>query len=233
MKILALTTATPRCEVALLDGDVIKASTSYVDEMMHAERVFPAIDTVLTQANCSRADLGAVACDVGPGSFTGVRVGLASAKGMALALQIPLLGISGLTAMAAAVFHARPDAAAAACLLDAKRGESFVAVYTRGNELALEPRHVPAEQALSALGDWANKSDCVRCGLPLNALPDARERRIEGEDCERPSASWLARLAAARLAAGDTLPLAQIEPIYVRPPDAIPQGMPGHGKASG
>ena len=80
MKLLALSTATPRCSVAVVDDDRVLAQGGYDDEMRHAERLFGLVDEVLASAGVERGELEAIACDLGPGSFTGVRVGVASAK---------------------------------------------------------------------------------------------------------------------------------------------------------
>ena len=106
MRVLALSTSTPRGSAALVrDGEVV-AAVAYVDLQGHAERIFEAVDAVLAQAGEPRSAVEGLGCDVGPGSFTGVRVGVASAKGMALGLGLPLAGVVSLEAMAAAAFDA-------------------------------------------------------------------------------------------------------------------------------
>src|SRR4051812_25416291 len=104
MKVLALSTSTPRGSVAVVDDGAVLASVAYVDLKSHAERIFGSIDLALAKAGLERSTIAAVACDLGPGSFTGVRVGVASAKGIALALGVPVFGVSSLEVMAAAAF---------------------------------------------------------------------------------------------------------------------------------
>ncbi len=106
MKVLAISTSTPRGSAALVrDGEAV-AAVAYVDLQGHAERIFQAIEAVLAQSGETRRSLDGLACDIGPGSFTGVRVGVASTKGIALGLGLPLAGVTSLEAMAAAAFAA-------------------------------------------------------------------------------------------------------------------------------
>ncbi len=193
MRILALTTATPRFEACLWDAGVI-AATSYHDELAHAERSLCAIDALFADAGFDPSWIEALACDVGPGSFTGVRVGLAAAKGIALARGVPLAGVSSLDAMAARAFVEDEARARVACVLDAKRGERFVAIYARGAAPGT-PRVVREAALAEAAGD---------------------AERIDAP----PRAEWIARLAEERLLRGAVPPLDDVEPIYARDPDA-------------
>lgn len=193
MRILALTTATPRFEACLFDGGVI-ATTCYEDELAHAERCMLAIDGMFRGAGVDPSWIEALACDIGPGSFTGVRVGLATAKGIALARDVPLVGVSSLEAMAAAAFAEDVEVRRVACVLDAKRGERFVAVHERG----------------AAQG----KARVVGEALVGETIGDAT--RIDAP----PRAEWIARLAEVRLRDGVEIGLDEVEPIYAREPDA-------------
>jgi tRNA threonylcarbamoyladenosine biosynthesis protein TsaB len=123
--------------------------------------MFAEIDAAL--AGADRTSLDAIACDVGPGSFTGIRVGLAAAKGIALALDIPLVPVTSLEALAAAARIGGAEGPIVA-VLDARRGEIFVQRFD-GAEPG-EPKHVPR----SAIGDLLRAHpDAVFCGLPLAA----------------------------------------------------------------
>ncbi|MBW2527910.1 MAG: tRNA (adenosine(37)-N6)-threonylcarbamoyltransferase complex dimerization subunit type 1 TsaB, partial [Deltaproteobacteria bacterium] len=104
MTVLGISTSTPRGSAALIEGSRLLGSVAYEGEMHHAERLFGALDELFERAQVDRGSLEAVACDVGPGSFTGVRAGLAAAKGLALGLEIPLLPVGALEAMAAAAW---------------------------------------------------------------------------------------------------------------------------------
>jgi len=219
--VLGLTTASPRGSVALWrDGEVV-AAEHYEDEMRHAERLFAVVRSVMRVAGVERADIDALSCDVGPGSFTGVRVGVASAKGMALALERPLYPVGSLEAMAAAAFEvAGPEVEQIAPLLDAKRGEIFVAIYDRSGAESRPASHVPAGETLAHLGPAAQQPALRFCGRAAAALGIAADRCVHTAASALPDAGWIARLGAARLAAGPAPELSLMEPAYLRPPDA-------------
>jgi tRNA threonylcarbamoyladenosine biosynthesis protein TsaB len=215
--LLAVTTATPRFSAVILEDDAIVARVSHEDEMRHAERFFDQIDALLEAAKNTRRDLTAIACDIGPGSFTGVRVGLASCKGIAMTLGVPLVGVSSLEAMTAAAFSELDDrATSVVAVLDAKRGEVFYGGYDRaGAETSAGfARSGDAAGALAAAladpGTWF-------CGSASKGLVP-EERRLEHAWSDRPDASWIARLGQRRVA--DALPVGAIEPRYLRGPDA-------------
>jgi tRNA threonylcarbamoyladenosine biosynthesis protein TsaB len=216
--ILGITTATPRGGVALVRDGVVLGVSSYQDDMQHGERLFGALEEALSLAGLGRAHIGGIACDVGPGSFTGVRVGLASAKGMALSLGVPLAGVCSLEAMAVAAM-ASSNAELICAVLDARRSESFVAVYDRDRKAVREPAHVPATDTQSWLGSLG--AGFIYCGVQAKAL--GLTPRIDAPECELPDAAWIAKCAEARLAQGDVPELGMVEPIYLRAPDATPQ----------
>ncbi len=220
--ILGLTTATPQGSVALLRGDSLLASCVYADEMRHAERLFDTVDQVLADACWPRGLITAIACDVGPGSFTGVRVGVASAKGMALSLGVPLIPVGSLEAMAMAAFTVRPRSMThVACVIDAKRRENFYAVYDRQLRARRGPAHVPVTDTGAALGSFGHDETVGLCGQAADGLGLVSSRIVDGPACRFPHAEWIARRALARSAA--PIPeLAEVEPLYLRAPDAVP-----------
>lgn len=232
MKLLALSTSTPRGSAALLSsgdtGPEPLGTAAYGDLQGHAERIFEAIDAVLAAAGVDRAAIGAIGCDIGPGSFTGVRVGLASAKGIALALDLPLAGVTSLEAMAAAAFAegaAGPDDLVVAAV-DAKKSEIFLAAYDAVGRVIAPPAALPAVPASFVLGGPAAGRRVVivgeiaaQIGVP-EGTPLAR-----GPALDLPDAAWIGRLALARVLAGEAGDAAALEPLYVRAPDATPSGV--------
>ncbi len=230
MKILAFTTATPRCSVVVVDGDQQLARGGYDDEMRHAERLFGVVDEVLAAAKIRRDDIEAIACDVGPGSFTGVRVGLASAKGMAMGLEIPLIGVCGLAAMADAARQMCPEGVIVP-VTDGKRSELFFAAYDAQGAEVLSPRSLRAEQLRAALAEFGQ--DVVLCGDVLDTLDDLGQRRVEAAGAAFPDARDIARLALREMPVRGVVSLADVQPVYARTPDAIPQGAAGHGTRGG
>jgi tRNA threonylcarbamoyladenosine biosynthesis protein TsaB len=223
--ILAITTSTSRGGVALVEDAIALAAVAYDDAQGHAELLVPTIDR-LFGVSFARDAVRGVACDLGPGSFTGVRVGLATAKGIALALRVPLVGVGSLEAMAAAAF-AESSCERVACLLDAKRGETYFGVFGRAAagglpRVVAEPAHTRTSELGAVLGDFGADLRC--CGGPAAALGWPPERLVTAEACVLPSAEWIGRLAQARSATlpPEALDAASAEPIYLRPPDAVP-----------
>jgi tRNA threonylcarbamoyladenosine biosynthesis protein TsaB len=227
--VLALTTSTPIASVALVSGDRVLAEVAHGDPRGHAERLFDLVDRALAEAGLTRADVALVACDVGPGSFTGVRIGVASAKGIAEGLGVPLAGVVSLDAMAAEARAACPEHALVAAAIDAKKDELYLAVSDGESEL-VAPCHVPR-------GDVAERVLAAVRGRPFVSVADVEEIAAFAPSAARalvraPSAGWIGRLAALRVPAGGlsrapagegALDPAGIVPLYVRAPDAVPQ----------
>lgn len=142
-KILALDTSTENCSVALLVGDKI-FSRSEVSPRGHTTKVLPMVDEVLKEAGVTLNELDALAFGRGPGSFTGVRIGIGIAQGLAFGADLPMIGVSTLKAMAQAVYR-RQGESYAACAIDARMSEVYWGRYQRQNS-----------------GDWlASDEECV------------------------------------------------------------------------
>jgi len=139
--LLAIDTAAPRLQLAVLrDGDRVETLS---EDMAtgQAERLFPAIDELFSRAAIAYADLTRVAVTTGPGSFTGLRIGLSAARGLGLARGIPVLGIPSLAALSLAI------AGPSAVLLDAKRGEAYLQIFTAPGVPAGEAALLPMDSA--------------------------------------------------------------------------------------
>jgi tRNA threonylcarbamoyladenosine biosynthesis protein TsaB len=220
MKLLALDSASAACSVALFaDGRVVAARDAAMDRG-HAEALVPMVAAVLDDARdtCPGgfSDLDAVAVTVGPGAFTGVRIGLATAAAMAAAAGIPVIGLTTLEVVAAAQ---APDGPPLLVALESKRADVYAQLFggPPGGPLAapqaILPDAIPAlllPGPLALAGDGAAPvAAALRAvGIPVTALPGSG----------RPEAPVLARLAAAR-AARDGLPKAPPRPLYLRAPD--------------
>ncbi|MGZ4385332.1 MAG: tRNA (adenosine(37)-N6)-threonylcarbamoyltransferase complex dimerization subunit type 1 TsaB [Gaiellaceae bacterium] len=193
MLTLAFDTATPRATCALVrDGALLgEVETSAV-------RVLAEADALLEQAGFEREELGRIVVGTGPGSFTGLRIGLATARALALALDVPVAGVSTLTALAAAAPGALP-------VIDARRSEIFTLV--EGEPAVLRPEELELEPGTVCVGDGA----CRYRGLLEQRgaeIPD------DGSELHLPRASVHARLAGAGGSAE------QVQPLYLRLPDA-------------
>ncbi len=134
MLTLALDTATRWGRFAVADADGVRAYRPLNVGGSYADALLPVIGETLAAAGCARGDLEAIAVTAGPGSFTGVRIGVATAKALAWGLGVPLFPVSSLAAMAGALLAEHPAADLAVPALDARRGEVFAAVYRRAGD---------------------------------------------------------------------------------------------------
>ncbi|MFE9818591.1 tRNA (adenosine(37)-N6)-threonylcarbamoyltransferase complex dimerization subunit type 1 TsaB [Streptomyces sp. NBC_00236] len=201
-------TATPAVTVALHDGTRVVAESGQVDARRHGELLLPAVDRVLAEAGVKLDAVTQVVVGVGPGPYTGLRVGLVTAATFGSALSVPVHGICTLDALAYAAGQAGV-AGPFAVATDARRKEVYWARYedslTRTGEPAVDR---PADIAEQLAGLPVAGAGAV---LYPDAFPDARGP-------EHVAAGAMAALAAERLAAGDALLPPQ--PLYLRRPDA-------------
>nr|WP_202539422.1 tRNA (adenosine(37)-N6)-threonylcarbamoyltransferase complex dimerization subunit type 1 TsaB [Streptomyces sp. SID8379] len=204
---LALDTATPAVTVALHDGSSVVAESSQVDARRHGELLLPAVDRVLTDAGVKLDAVTGIVVGVGPGPYTGLRVGLMTADTFGLALGVPVLGVCTLDGLAYEAEGSVDGPFVVAT--DARRKEVYWARFdnprTRVTEAAVDR---PADIAEAVAGLPA-----VGAGARLypDTFPDARGP-------EHVSAAALAALAAEKLAAGEEL--LEPRPLYLRRPDA-------------
>jgi tRNA threonylcarbamoyladenosine biosynthesis protein TsaB len=198
--LLALDTATHAVTVALHDGDNVVAKLTTIDPLRHGELLAPSIDAVLRQAGAAVGDLSRIAVGVGPGPFTGLRVGIVTARTLAAARNLPLDGVCTLDVVAFAVRVDEPFMVAT----DARRKEIYHARYARPTQRLMQPAVDKPERVASA-GPVA--------GLGATLYPEWFPRAVPPE---HPDAADLARLVvsgAAQLLAPD--------PLYLRRPDAV------------
>lgn len=221
MLVLGLESATPRVGVALgSDGGVI-ASFQSSRERRHAETMAPAIDFVCRQAGVELTDVDVVAVDVGPGLFTGLRVGLTTAKAIAHACQAPMVAVTSLEILA---FPARITDRLIVSAVDARRSEVYYATY-RGEEGSLrtidEPRAERPEAVAAKLE--ALDQDCLMVGDGAVRFADVfgRVGRIEiaREGFRFPDAGTLVELARRKIEQEGLVPQDDVEALYLRPPD--------------
>lgn len=214
MRVLAVETSTLAGGVALLDGDVLLGQYVLDVRVTHSERLMDAVDRLLGDAGWTARDLTGLAVAVGPGSFTGLRVGLSTVKGLAVALRIPVAAVPTLDAMAASL----PFAALPVCpVLDARKGEVYASLY-RWDGVAMRREWEYLALAPAALA--------ARLGEPAILLGDAApaipspHARLAPPSHRAPSPVWVALLGVERLRRGETVAPAELVPIYLRPPEA-------------
>ena len=215
MNLLAIETATESCSVALLAGDRL-VERSEIAPRRHAELLLPMCEDVLAEAGIERRDLDAIAVGRGPGAFTGVRLAVSAAQGMALALGIPVVPVSSLAALA---MQAPDNGVDVLAVIDARMGEVYAGLFRRvdgrieliGEETVgrADALVLPDAMALNVIGTgWSSYRDALAAILSQPPL------WAEGE--RYPQAADIARLAAPVAAAGGGVVADQVLPVYLR-----------------
>ena len=227
MRVLGIESSTPAQGVALVEDDRLVAEASYLGEGARGGRLLPTLDDVLRKAGIAPKDLHAVAVSIGPGSFTGLRVGLATAKGLVLGTGVALVGVPSLEVLAEA--YSVSDVTICA-LLDAYRGEVYMALFRRrgGCLERLSDDSVLTPEAVAATVDGAAHvigNGAVRYRERLAAAFRGRAVLTEEGLQAVPSAVAVARLGMRQLAGGtETTPNqrmnADVSPIYLRRAEA-------------
>ena len=211
MIVLGLDTCLNACSVAVLDGDAVLAHASEAMARGHQERLAPMAQAVMAEAGTPFSKLQRIGATVGPGSFTGLRVGVAFAKGLGSALGIPTVGVGTLEALGAQA------SGLVASVIDARRDQVYLQVFDDGQAL-MAPDVLPLGTAAARLAELAMGRALTLVGSGAPLLTDA----APGADVLTP-AGCDAR-AVARLAAGK--PRTLIRPLYLRAPDAkLPGGI--------
>ena len=211
MRILAFDCATPATTVALLpEGTQARHDPAPGERPGHAPRLLPLAERLLREAGTTFAELDRVAVGTGPGTFTGLRIAVATARGLAQAAGAELVGVSTLRALALGTEHPQPVLA----VLDARRGEAFVAAY-RGAETLVAPAAVtPAVLGGAGRAGWLAVGDgAVRFRDVLE--PSGVVIPPDESPLHRVSALTVARLAESAEPTG-----ADVVPEYLRLPDA-------------
>jgi tRNA threonylcarbamoyladenosine biosynthesis protein TsaB len=220
MLILAIDTALDACAAAVLDTGTAKliAMESQAMKRGHAEALMPLIARVMKESGLPFAALDRVAVTTGPGSFTGLRVGVSAARGIALAANKPAVGLTTLTAFAAPHI-ATDDVTPLMAVIDARNNNVFMQLFGPGGRSLMSPRLTALDDAVRTamlgpariVGSAANSVAAAwPASQPLPPLVDAQSA---------PNIEWVARLGAAAIADDTAVP----KPLYLRAPDAQPQ----------
>jgi len=221
MKILAVDTATKNCSVAVTDEDAILAESTSIIDQTHSRQLLNIIDTVLGGAGLSPVQLDGFAVTIGPGSFTGLRIGIASVKGLAYSLAKPVVGVSSLETLA---FQCRQTPYLICPLLDARKQEVYFCHY-RFNKGKLEkqiqervasPTEVVREirEPCVFVGNGATLyQELISAGLGKSAF-------FAGKNQDMIQASAVARLSIERFKRLDTDDVHLLVPHYIRQSDA-------------
>jgi tRNA threonylcarbamoyladenosine biosynthesis protein TsaB len=209
VRILAVDTALGACSAALVEDEHVLAHCFEPMERGHAERLAPMVEEVMAQARIGFATLDRLAVTTGPGTFTGQRVGLAFMRGLRLALNRPLIGITTLATMAAQA-KAETSASCAIALHDARRDEVYIEM-----EECLPPCLMAFGDAVTMLGGLVHDAPIALAGTAACRACDALANGFVLSTVRQPDALWLAHLAIDA-PASETAP----RPLYLRAPDA-------------
>ena len=232
MRVLALDTTTAGGSAALVDGAEVIAERCGDPSRTHAERLPADIVALITSAGATIASIDLFAVAYGPGSFTGLRIGIATMQGLAFVSRRPMAAVSALEALAhIASVDAKPGAIVGAWM-DAHRGEVFSALYRVASPKPFEPERL-SELEPAAVGDpaatlarWCREVEnpgATIIGDGATLYADIIRREVGGDvrvlDAS-PLAGAIGRIATARARCGETVTPSAIRPLYVRRPDA-------------
>lgn len=210
--ILQLETATRNCSVALSkDGQTLLCKEIAESGYSHAEKLHVFIEEILKEAHLTFEDLSAIAVSQGPGSYTGLRIGVSAAKGLCYSLNIPLLAIDTLETLARKI---SPENGVIVPMIDARRMECYTAIFDTNHQKlrAIQSEIIEAnsfsemEGVIHLVGDGAPKCKAL--------LTDARF--IYHDEIEFPSATEMSGIAYAKYKINDTVDVAYFEPFYLK-----------------
>jgi tRNA threonylcarbamoyladenosine biosynthesis protein TsaB len=216
--ILAIEASAEACSVALACQGR-RYQRSFSQAKSHSLAILPMVDELFTDANCAPAELDAVAYDCGPGAFTGLRIGLSFAQGLALGWNKPLIAIGSLESLAQATFKLRPELTCLVTLLDARMGEVYAAVFQRDEHFfaTLQSPFLCAYQNVDEqLSHFAGvNSGLVGLGVRVVSA-EFRDKFGFVDEGLNPEANALLDLALVAWQQGLAIPVAQAELVYLR-----------------
>jgi tRNA threonylcarbamoyladenosine biosynthesis protein TsaB len=218
MRVLAIDTALEACSAAVLDtanGQVTSESLPMVRG--HAEALMPLIGRVMKQADLAFAALDRIAVTTGPGSFTGLRVGIAAARGIGLAATKPVVGLTTLAAYAAPHI-AHDDKTAIAVAIDARHQHVYLQIFGPGGRTLIAPRIASIADAVRAAANGPVRIVGTGATMLAVAWPSREPPPVLVDESRAPDIVWVGRLAAA---ADEST--SEPKPLYLRAPDAQPQ----------
>jgi tRNA threonylcarbamoyladenosine biosynthesis protein TsaB len=219
MRVLAIDTALAACSAAVLDTEYggIVASESLPMLRGHAEALIPLLQRVMQQAGFGFANIDRIAVTTGPGSFTGLRVGIAAARGIALAAEKPAVGLSTLSAYAAPHI-ASDERFPVVAAIDARHNHVYLQVFAPGGSLFTAPRLAPLREAVKAAAETSSFITGSAAQLVAAGLTADDPVPVAVDASAAPDIAWVARMGA--VVPEEQAPL---KPQYLRAPDAQPQ----------
>jgi tRNA threonylcarbamoyl adenosine modification protein YeaZ len=218
MRVLAIDTALESCSAAVLDTATGKVTSESLPMLRgHAEALMPLIGRVMKEADIAFSALDRIAVTVGPGSFTGLRVGIAAARGIALASTKPVVGLTTLAAYAAPHI-AHDDKTAIAAAIDARHQHVYLQIFGPGGRTLIAPRIASIADAVRAAASGPVRIVGTGATMLAVAWPSREPPPVLVDESRAPDIVWVGRLAAA---ADEST--SEPKPLYLRAPDAQPQ----------
>ena len=234
MKILAIDTSGPVCGVAVMKDGAIVHEASAINKMTHSVNLLPMIDTAMQSAGLTIADLDRIAVVVGPGSFTGVRIGVSTVKGLAHAHNTPCVPVDALEAMAAGA----GEFSGVICpIQDARAGQVYGAAFSHGEtrpERLMDDIPLKLEEYVAAIQSFGDRFLFLGDGMPVHR---AKLEKLLGEAAvfAQPQLAFLRPASVAYLASltEETVDYLSLEPLYLRAPNAALNKKLTEGMANG
>lgn len=218
--LLCVDNSTMYGSVAIISGDGCLSEHTLISRITHSKRLLSSIATILQECELGWDDLDGLAICLGPGSFTGLRIGLTTIKGICMATGLPLIGISSLEALASQLPHCTMNICP---ILDARKQEVYGAIYQTSTgtlKTLMEPVVIPMEELATAINE---PTIFIGDGVPVytEQIQQLGENGILGSpQLIFPRAAAVGTLALSQFAAGHFLDPASASPIYIRPSDA-------------
>jgi len=218
MIILAVHTTSPVHSLALVSGDRLLKERTLPHGRQYVERLAPAIAELVDELDNGLASVDGLAVAIGPGTFSGIRVGIATVKGIALALGTPVVGISSLDALA---WQGLQPGETGAAVIDARRKEIYAALYRREAD-RLDALSTPMLMSMEDFGSLSadHRGKLIACGDPVVAELAEINASLVARPVVPPSATACVHLARARFEAGKADALHALAPLYIRRSDA-------------
>ena len=223
MLVFAIDTALEACSAAMFDserGEMI-ARESIPMARGHAEALMPLIERVREQCGYDFAQIDRIAVTTGPGSFTGLRVGIAAARGLGLAAGKPVVGLSTLAAFAAPYIAADPTLPVVA-VIDARHDHVYLEIFGTGGHSLVSPRVVPIAEALRLSAGGTPRVVGTAANVLAAAWDPSDKMPVSVEQKSAPDITWVAQLGATA-----DVTTSPAKPLYLRAPDAQPQNAAG------
>ena len=222
--LLALETATDVCSVALMADGQILADLTLRRPRAHAESLVPMIEDALRYAGLAATSLDAIAVSMGPGSYTGLRIGVSTAKGLAMAVDAKLIGVPSLEALAAAAASRVAPGEVICALFNARRHEVYAAVFFVVEKNKLEVVKQATALPVDDIHGWLDNLEGERLWLVGEGVPRVtpllqdfhHDVQMLDPATVAPSAIWVARQAMLRYGQGQFEDLAAFEPFYLK-----------------